>query len=260
MDITIVASLIFSFACIIIGFLLEGGVLGALVQVTAFIIVVGATIGATGISIPEKTLKKLPKILGVAFKKKETNLLENIEFFKSIAIKTRKEGLLTLEADLNNKEIDPFIRKGLQMIVDGVNPELLRGAMETKLEQITERHEQGIAIFEAAGGYAPTMGILGTVMGLVQVLGSLDNPDELGAKIAVAFIATLYGIGTANILFLPIAAKLKALNDQEFTEKGMCIEALILIQDGAGTNAIISKLEGYLTDEEIEKLNMGGDN
>lgn len=255
MDITIIFSIIFSFACVILGFTMEGGALGALIQETAFIIVVGATFGATGISTDSKVLKRIPKVIGVAFRKRNNNLVDNIEFFKDIAIKTRRDGLLSLEAEVNNKEIDSFIRKGLQMIVDGVSPELLRGSLETNLEQITERHEQNIAVFEAAGGYAPTMGILGTVMGLVQVLGALDDPDTLGPKIAVAFIATLYGIGTANLLYLPIASKLKGINNQEFIEKEMCIEALLLIQDGAGTNAIISKLEGYLTESEVEKLN-----
>lgn len=143
------------------------------------------------------------------------------------------------------------------MIVDGVNPDIIKSSLETRLEQISERHHQGIAIFEAAGGYAPTMGIIGTVMGLVQVLGSLDDPDELGPKIAVAFIATLYGIATANLIWLPIANKLKALNDEEIIEKEMCIEALLLIQEGVSPTAIISKLEGYLTESEIEALHLG---
>ena len=174
-----------------------------------------------------------------------------------MAIKTRKDGLLSMESDLNDTKIDHFIRKGLQMIVDGFSPEIIKSSLETKLEQISERHHQGISIFEAAGGYGPTMGIIGTVMGLVQVLGSLDDPDELGPKIAVAFIATLYGIGTANLIWLPIANKLKALNDEEIIEKEMYIEALLLIQEGASPNSIVSKLEGYLTESEVEKLNIG---
>ena len=165
-----------------------------------------------------------------------------------------------MESDLNDSKIDPFVKKGLQMIVDGVNPEMIRSSLETKLEQISERHHQGIAMFEAAGGYAPTMGIIGTVMGLVQVLGSLDDPDELGHKIAVAFIATLYGIATANLIYLPIANKLKALNEEEIIEKEMYIDALLLIQEGISPNSIISKLEGYLTDDEMKKLHLGEEN
>ena len=242
MDITIIISLIFSFTCIILGFTLEGGALGALLQPTAAIIVLGGTIGAVGISTPGKVLKRFPKVLSAAFKKRESNTIENIN------------GLLSIESDVNDISIDPFIRKGLQMIVDGVNPDIIKSSLETRLEQISERHHQGIAIFEAAGGYAPTMGIIGTVMGLVQVLGSLDDPDELGPKIAVAFIATLYGIATANLIWLPIANKLKALNDEEIIEKEMCIEALLLIQEGVSPTAIMGKLEGYLTESEIETL------
>jgi chemotaxis protein MotA len=140
------------------------------------------------------------------------------------------------------------------MIVDGVDPEIMKGSLETRLEQISERHNQGISIFEAAGGYAPTMGIIGTVMGLVQVLSNLDDPSTLGPKIAVAFIATLYGIGTANLIWLPIANKLKILSTEEIIEKEMCIEALLLVQAGASPSSIISKLEGFLTEEDIKKL------
>lgn len=254
MDIAIVISIIFSFACIILGFLLEGGAIGALIQLTAAIIVIGGTIGAVSISTPFNVLKKFPKIIGVAFKKKENQIFDDILFFRDIAIKTRKEGLLSLESELNNPNMDSFIKKGLQMIVDGINPEIIKKSLETKLEQIYERHEKGIAIFESAGGYAPTMGIIGTVMGLVQVLGSLDNPDELGEKIAVAFIATLYGIATANLFWLPIANKLKAINEAEITQKQMYIDALLLIQEGISPTAMLSNLEGYLSEEEIEKL------
>ncbi len=259
MDIITIISVVFAFLCMILGFTLEGGAIGALLQHTAAIIVIGGTIGAVGIATQGKVLKKFPKIFGVAFKKRENKTIENIIFFKNLATKTRKEGLLSMEVDLNDSKIDPFIKKGLQMIVDGVNPEVIKSSLETRLEQISERHHQGIAMFEAAGGYAPTMGIIGTVMGLVQVLGSLDDPSELGSKIAVAFIATLYGIATANLIWLPVANKLKALNDEEIIEKEMYIEALLLIQEGLSPNTIISKLEGYLTESEVKSLNLGGE-
>lgn len=254
MDIAIVISLIFSFACIILGFILEGGSIVALLQLTAAIIVIGGTVGAVCISTPLSTLKKFPKMFGVAFKKKENQILDDVIFFRDIAIKTRKEGLLSLESELSDNNMDSFIKKGLQMIVDGISPDIIKKSLETRLEQIAERHEKGIAIFESAGGYAPTMGIIGTVMGLVQVLGSLDNPDELGEKIAVAFIATLYGIATANLLWLPIANKLKAINEEELTQKQMYIDALLLIQEGISPTAMLSNLEGYLNKDEIEKL------
>lgn len=257
MDIITIISIIFAFSCMILGFTLEGGTIGALLQVTAAIIVIGGTIGAVGIATQGKVLKQFPKIFMTAFKKRENKTIENIIFFKNLATKTRKEGLLSMEADLSDSSIDPFIQKGLQMIVDGVSPEIIKSSLETRLEQISERHHQGIAMFEAAGGYAPTMGIIGTVMGLVQVLGSLDDPSELGSKIAVAFIATLYGIATANLIWLPVANKLKSLNDEEVIEKEMYIEALLLIQEGLSPNSIVSKLEGYLTESEVKKLNLG---
>lgn len=259
MDIITILSIVFAFVCMILGFTLEGGSVGALLQLTAAIIVIGGTIGAVGISTQGKVLKRFPKVFLAAFKKRENKMIENITFFKDLATKTRKEGLLSIESDLNDSKIDPFIKKGLQMIVDGINPEVIRSSLETRLEQTSERHHQGIAMFEAAGGYAPTMGIIGTVMGLVQVLGSLEDPSDLGGKIAVAFIATLYGIATANLIWLPVANKLKALNDEEITEKEMYIEALLLIQEGLSPNSIVSSLEGYLTEGEMKSLHIGED-
>ncbi|SFD45140.1 flagellar motor protein [Clostridium uliginosum] len=252
MDIIIIISLLFAFASVILGFILEGGTVTALLQLTAAIIVFGGTIGAVGISFPGDVLKKFPKVASIAFKKRENKIQENINYFKYVSTKTRKEGLLTLEAELSTSQIDPFIKKGLQMVVDGTEQSIVESILETKLEQISERHEAGIELFTAAGGYAPTMGIIGTVMGLVQVVGNLSNPTELGPKIASAFMATLYGIATANILWLPIANKLKMLNRQEINEKQMIIEAILLIQQGSNPNTLVSKLEGFLTEDQAK--------
>ncbi|GAA0079361.1 flagellar motor protein [Clostridium sp. CTA-5] len=251
MDIIIVISLLFAFTSLILGFLLEGGTLRALFQLTALIIVFGGTIGAVGISFPINILKKFPRVLAVAFKKRESKIKENIIYFKDIASKTRREGLLSIESEIsNNSSIDPFIKKGLQMVVDGIEQSTIKSILETKLEQISERHDEGIEMFSAAGGYAPTMGIIGTVMGLVQVVGNLSDPMALGPKIAAAFMATLYGIASANLLWLPIANKLKVLDREEINEKSMVIEAILLIQQGSNPNTLVSKLEGYLTDNQ----------
>ena len=248
MDIVIIVGLLLAFGSILAGFLLEGGTITALVQLSALLIVFGGTFGAVGVSFPGKIIKKFIKVISIAFKKRESNVADNIRYFKEISTKTRREGLLTLEGEFSKNEVDPFIKKGFQLVVDGTEQSTIQSILETKLEQIVQRHEEGIEMFTAAGGYAPTMGIIGTVMGLVQVVGNLSDPTALGPKIASAFMATLYGISSANLFWLPIATKLKMLNKEEGNEKEMMIEAILLIQQGANPNTLVSKLEGFLQD------------
>lgn len=255
MDISIIIALIIGFGSIVGGFLLEGGKIGALVGISAGVIVFGGTIGAVGISFPGHITKKFFKIIGIAFKKRESNLVDKVLYFKEISMTTRKNGLLSLEAELAKDSIlDSFGRKALQMVVDGSEPALIRSTFELKMEMIDGRHRENASMFDAAGGYAPTMGIIGTVMGLIQVLGNMNDPSALAAKIAIAFIATLYGVSSANLLWLPIANKLKVLNNEELNEKQMEIEAILLIQEGANPNTVVNKLQSFLTDNEIEQL------
>lgn len=256
MDITIIISLVIAFGAILIGFTLEGGSALSLVQLSAAIIVFGGTFGALGVSFPMKVLAKLPKCLGIAFKKRESNLEESINYFHRISIKTRQEGLLVLESELKDESTDPFIRRGLQMVVDGVDLAEVRSILDTKLEQMVERHESGIEMFAASGGFAPTMGIIGTVMGLVLVVSNLSDPDELGHKIAAAFMATLYGIASANLFWLPIANKLKVIDKEEVNEKLMYIEAICLIQQGTNPNTLVSKLQGFLSEKDAKKFDL----
>lgn len=255
MDLGIVISIIVGFGSMIFAFHEEGGSLSALLAPTAALIVLGGTIGAVGVAFPTHLLKKVHKIIGVAFKKQPDKRGELIEFFKELSVKTRKNGLLSLESDLNDENMDDFVKKGLQMVVDGIEPSIIRGILETKLENMSERHHEGAAIFEAAGGFAPTMGIIGTVMGLVNVLSNLSDPNSLGPKIAVAFIATLYGVGTANLLWLPLGTKLKNLDKQEMLEKVMIIEGVLLLQEGANPNALVGKLEGFLEPGQVNNEN-----
>ncbi|WP_027623118.1 flagellar motor protein [Clostridium lundense] len=257
MDIVTVGFLVFGFLIMIISFILEGGHITALLAPTAAMIVFGGTVATVGVSFPASTLKKLPKIFGVLFKKHDGNLVKLIIYFKEVAYKTRKDGLLSLENDLSDNNMDPFIKKALQLIVDGTDPQVVKGVLELDVEAASERHKEAASMFEAAGGFSPTMGIIGTVMGLVHVLGSLEDPSSLGPKIAVAFIATLYGVGFANLAWLPIAAKLKALDNEEFKEKVLIMEAVLAIQEGVNPNTISEKLKGFLDKQqliEFEKL------
>ncbi|MDS0528538.1 flagellar motor protein [Clostridium sp. SHJSY1] len=248
MDIVIVGGLVTAFISLILGYVLEEGMIKALFQLSAALIVFGGTIGAVVVSFPGSVLKKFPKVIKIAFQKRESNMVNNIIYFRDISTKTRKEGLLSIENEVAESNVDPFIKQGLQLVVDGIEQSTIESIMQTKLEQVVERHEDGMEIFSAAGGYAPTMGIIGTVMGLVQVVANLSDPTTLGPKIASAFMATLYGISSANLLWLPIANKLKMLNKQEVIEKQMIIEAILLIQQGVNPNTLVSKLEGFLED------------
>lgn len=246
MDIVIIIGVIFSFACIIFGFTLEGGNIIALLQPTAALIVIGGTIGAIIISFPYDTLKKFPQILKIAFTKQNYDLKSYIPYFKNLSIKTRKEGLLSMESEVSNTNMNPFIKKGLQMVVDGIDSDSIRDNLNTKLENISQRHEKYIEMFTSAGGYAPTMGIIGTITSLVIILSNLNDASVLGEKIAVAFVATLYGIGTANLIWLPIASKLREIDKNEIIQKELFIEAILLIQQGINPNNLVSKLEGFL--------------
>lgn len=252
MSVSMIASFIIGFLAIIIGFVIEGGKIAGILKPTAAMIVLGGVTGAVGISFPAEELKRIPKILRVAFKTESRNMDELIEFFKNIDIKTRKDGLLSLEEDLSKIE-DPFIKKGLQMVVDGVEPQNVRNILEAKAFTIFERHKDGISLFEQAGGFAPTMGIIGTVLSLVNVLGKLSSdPNNLGPEVATAFVATLYGIGSANLIFLPIANKLKALNKKESKELELIIEGILSLQEGLNPNTLEEKLRSYAASSDVQ--------
>jgi len=244
---------IFSFAALIVAFVMEGGHLAGLLSPTAAIIVIGGTIGATAVTIPLEILKNTGRLLVIAMGNRKNNMIEFINYFNRLSIKARKEGLLALESDMGSADVDPFIRKGISLAVDGTNPELIKSIMDTQIEQISKRHKSQIQIFESAGGYAPTMGILGTVMGLVHVLSNLANAGELGAQIATAFLATMYGIGTANLMWLPIAGKLKALNVIEMKEKLMIMEAVLSITSGDNPQVMVQKLKVFLDPDELRE-------
>lgn len=253
MDIMTILGVIIAFGSIILGYILSHGLLLALLKPTSALIVLGGTIGATFVSFPSKTIKKLPKIIGLAFKEKNFDLKQHISYFKEVSIKSRKDGLLSLEDELSG-DLDPFIKNGLQMVVDGIDPSSVKSILNTKLDNLSSRHEDCIEMLTAAGGYAPTMGIVGTVTSLVIVLANLSDAAKMGGEIASAFVATLYGLGSANLFWLPLASKLRELNKEEIIEKEMIIEAVLLIQEGVNPNTLVSKLVGYLPEDEANSF------
>ncbi len=245
--------IIISIGAVILGYSVDGGGIAGLGKLAPAIIIFGGTIGAVGASFPVSDLKKLGSILKVAFSKRKIDTPNLVKYFKQIAFKTRKEGLLSIEEMISGDDIDPFIKKGLQMVVDGIEPQTVRETLELNADLIDERHKIGISIFDAAGGYAPTIGVVGTVASLIVVLGNLSgDTSALGAAISSAFIATLYGISSANLIYLPIGNKLKRYNQIEMDEKNLITQAIICIQEGVNPNTLEEKLKGFLDKKQLE--------
>lgn len=253
MSISFLISLFLGAAALIVGFLMEGGHLAALVAPAALLIVFGGLLGAVALSFPPSELKKVPKLFGILLFERKTDKEKLIEDIKNLSIKVRKEGLLSLESELSSGNYDKFLVHGLRLITDGVESETVRSSLEIRLDNMEYRHSKGIGIFEAAGGYAPTMGVIGTVMGLIHVLSDLSDPDSLGPKIATAFIATFYGVASANVVFLPIASRLKALDEDEVLAKSMIIEGVILIYSGSNVSLVEERLRGFLENAKEER-------
>jgi chemotaxis protein MotA len=221
------------------------GILFALMNLPSAMIVFGGTIGTIIVSFPMERVAKLTKVLGVAFRQEATSERDLVNLFVRLAERARREGLLALETEAQSIE-DHSIQKGVLLVVDGTDPELVREIMEADVAAMSERHEGKYAMFEAGGGYAPTMGIIGTVMGLVNVLSHLDKPDELGKSIATAFIATLYGVLSANVFWLPVGQRLKQRNKEEVARRTLAVEGVLAVQAGDNPRVVREKLEAFL--------------
>ncbi|MGE5595052.1 MAG: motility protein A, partial [Hyphomicrobiales bacterium] len=217
MDLATVLGIALAFGGIIGGNIIEGGNPAALFNIPGLLIVVVGTLGATLASQPLSTMMALPKALMTAFfGGGQHDGPGTVDLFVSMSDKARREGLLALEGDVD-KIHDPFTRKGVQLMIDGTDPELLREIMEIESEAMRLRHEHNYAVLEFMGGIAPTIGVLGAVMGLMGVMGHLNEPEHIGPGIATAFVATFYGVSTANVLFLPLAKKLQNNSKHEQT-------------------------------------------
>ncbi|ADE16631.1 MotA/TolQ/ExbB proton channel [Nitrosococcus halophilus Nc 4] len=245
MDILSILGVIIGFGAIIVGQYLEGGELSAILNPVALLIVLGGTLGAVMLQTPLKLFLRAFQISGWVFRppsQRAEELIVNILEWSKIA---RREGLLGLET-IAETEVDRFSRRGLQLLVDGNEPEDIRKILELDIELAERRDLLAAKVFESMGGYAPTIGILGAVMGLIQVMGNLADPSSLGSGIAVAFVATIYGIGLANLFFLPFANKLKVLIRGRSYISEMVVEGLIGIAEGENPRNIEVHLQSYL--------------
>jgi chemotaxis protein MotA len=243
-DLATVAGLVLALAGILGGLLLEGGRLKDIAQFTAALIVLGGTTGAVLVSTPLSTIKgALRRFIGV-FLDSTQPLNGLIEELIEYAKQARKQGLVSLEDQALTVE-DPFLQKALTLAVDGTDIQEIRKMLELQIDLEEHHAESEAKVFECAGGYAPTIGIIGAVLGLIQVMKNLANIDEVGRGIAVAFVATVYGVASANLLFLPAAAKIKARAHFETHRKELIIEGVCGIVEGLNPKLILSKIEAY---------------
>jgi len=252
MDLTTIIGLLLGFGAVFGGAALEGLHMGALLQPTAAVIVLGGTAAATVVSFPLPILLSALKDLRKVFlppKEDPESVIKNIINY---AAKARRNGLISLEQEAQSVK-DSFTKKGISLVVDGIDPQKLRETMEIELGSFEEHGKGGAEVFESAGGYSPTIGIIGAVLGLIHVMSNLSDSSKLGEGIAVAFVATIYGLMVANIICIPFGTKLKHRLKDEMLQKEMVIEGLIAIQNGENPHFIEQKLRAYLHDAGEKK-------
>ena len=245
MDKISLAGLAIGLVAIIGGQILEGGHVGSLVQPTALLIVLGGTLGAVLLQSPFHIFRRgmaMAKWVWVPPVIEQKRLMEQILTWSQLS---RREGLLALENQIPRVK-DEFTKRGLQLLVDGADPERIRELLEVEIDTFEDEWRQSAKIWESAGGYSPTIGILGAVMGLIHVMENLSDPTKLGAGIAVAFVATIYGVGLANLVYLPIAVKLKYYIGRMVATREMLIDGLVGIAVGDNPRIIEGRLRGYL--------------
>lgn len=245
MDILSIIGLLLAAAALLVGAVLKGAGLASLVSAAAFMIVIVGTVAAIFIQTPLAVMKDAFRILPWIFNPPANRRAELVKKMVEWSNTARKQGLLGLETVID-KESDAFVRKGLQLVVDGSEPEVIRNILEVDMHLREQTDTRGAKVFEGMGVYAPTLGIIGAVLGLMAVLQNLADPSKLGQGIAAAFTATIYGIGLANLFFLPVASKLKVAIARQAEAREMVIEGMISIAQGENPRSIESKLQGYL--------------
>jgi len=246
MDLLSIVGILLGLGAILGGQALEGGHIASLLNGPAILIVFGGTLGGVMLQVPFVVFMRSMKMLAwviIPPKLGSDLMIEKIMEWSNIA---RKEGLLGLES-LAETETDPFARKGLQLLVDGSEPEVIRRVMEVEMDAKEHLDVQSAKVYEAMGGYAPTIGIIGAVMGLIHVMENLADPSKLGGGIATAFVATIYGVGLANLIFLPVANKLKSRVHANMQIQEMMVEGVISIAEGENPRNIETKLQGFVS-------------
>ena len=245
MDIATIGGLILGIGAILVAFVLEGGNIGAVAQAPAMILVIGGTIGAATITTSFRTIMNIPNLLRIAALGSSPDPMATINRIVALSEKARREGVLGLEADLKRIQ-EPFFRKALQLVIDGTEATVIRQILTTEVSSMGDRHRVAIGLFKALGGFSPTLGIIGTVLGLIHALSSTADAARMASAIAGAFIATLWGISMANLCYLPIGDKLRLRHDQEAANLELVMEGMIAIQSGDNPRIIRSRLMSYI--------------
>lgn len=249
MDLATVGGIVLALTCIIASYTMEGGSVSAIFIVPAMVLVIGGTFGAAMAGASLQTAIKLPRLLTIAVLGKSREPSEIIEIIVKVADKARREGLLALESEAKKID-DPYLRQGIELVVDGTDPALVKSVLETQINYLSERHKKGILFFKALGGFSPTLGVLGTVLGLIHALGNTEDASGMAESIASAFIATLWGVGMANLVYLPIADKLKLKHEKEVETLEMITEGVLAIHAGENPRVIRTKLMAFLAPSE----------
>jgi chemotaxis protein MotA len=249
MDLATIIGFVLAWGAFFGSVIMEGGDLKAFINPSALVLVFGGTFGATMMSFPLSEIMQIPAILKHAFKSGHDSPASIIQKLVTFAERARREGLLALEEEARDIT-DEFLKKGVQLAVDGTDPELVRVIMQTDIAFLEERHNSGANVFLTMGGFAPTLGVIGTVAGLVHMLANLSDPSSMGPSIASAFIATLMGVSSANLVFLPIGNKLKHTSQHELLMKEIMMEGILAIQAGDNPRVVEEKLKAFLSPKE----------
>jgi|YNPNPStandDraft_1061719.scaffolds.fasta_scaffold01612_7 chemotaxis protein MotA len=249
MDLATVIGLFLAWGAFLGSVLMEGTHITALLNIPAAVLVIGGTMGATIFSYPLEQLKKIPLLVKKALFAEPVDMVGTVNTIINLARKARREGILVLEQETRTLE-NRFLSTGIQLVVDGLPPEAVRETLENEIAALQERHKAGESIFMSMGGYSPTLGVIGTVAGLVHMLSNLSDPGKMGPAIANAFIATLYGVSLANLLYLPIANKLKVRSQEEVALYTLMLEGILSIQAGDNPRVVESKIISYLPPKE----------
>jgi chemotaxis protein MotA len=244
-DITTIVGLLLGLSAIVISFIWEGGHLGSILAGPAMFIVIGGTIGASMITTSLDTILRIPRYMKIAFFASKHDHRATIELIVTLAERARRDGILGLEENLKMIK-DPFFANGVRLVIDGTEVTDLKNILNTEASYIAERHNRGINLFRTMGGFSPTMGIIGTVLGLIHTLANTDDPSRMASAIASAFIATLWGVALANLVWIPISEKLKFRHEEEMSSLELITEGVASIQSGDNPRIIRTKLTSFI--------------
>lgn len=248
LDPLLLGGLLLTLVAIALSMVIDGNSLGALLSPGALLLVLGGSVGVSLMGVQIADLKRVPGAIRVALRGRAPDGEQHLTTLARCAETARREGVLALERRLDEVD-DDFLRQGLQLVVDGSDADQVRERLEIDLTALERRHESAQRFFRALGGFGPTIGMIGTVIGLVNMLHNLEDPEQLGMGMALALLTTLYGVLFANLVFLPFASKLERLHELEVRARDIACEGVVAVQAGASPRLLVERLEGYLPPE-----------